>query len=359
MIALKKRKVGCMVTIREVAAEAGVSISTVSLVLNKSPLVKEETRQYVQSVIKKMKYVPNNSARGLSSKTTNSLGIVFMAEHSINNREISYDFDQRTGLCSFNISNGIMSGLNDTLYGIVTERFCSVEAPNDLPKIVKSKRVDGVFIVGSPYAPEMIENLKKIKIPFVVVGVDSYENGIDSIYADPGEGTAMAFRLLRETGHENICLISCPKNFHSFYTRAAMVSRVAYETGANFNHDWIIACESNNGKSGYDAFKAFYEQGNRPDGIITADDYIAMGILRYLYEKGIRVPDDVSIVPYDDSSLCGYAAPGLTSINIQRELIGERAAHCLVARIENPDKPIEKISIPPRLVMRESVKQRS
>ncbi len=346
-----------MVTIRDVAAKAGVSISTVSLVLNKSPLVKDQTREHVLSIIEELQYVVNNSARGLSSKTTNSLGVVFMAEQNVDAREVSYDFDQRTGLSSFNISNGIMSALLDTDYGIVTERFCSVEAPDDLPKIIKSRRVDGVFIVGAPYTLQLIENLRKIEMPFVIVGVDSFESGVDSIFADPGEGTAIAFRYLRETGHENICLIS-PKNRHSYYTRAAAITRIAYETGADFNHDWIIGCESNNGKSGYDAFKEFYEQGNRPDAIITGNDYTAMGILRYLYENGIKVPDDISIIPYDDSSFCGYAVPALTSVNIRRELIGERAARCLLARIENPGKPVESISISPQLVIRESVKDR-
>ncbi len=348
-----------MVTIREVAAEANVSVSTVSLVLNRSPLVKEETRRNVLDVIEKLKYIPNNSARGLSLKSTNNLGIIFISGSGINTQKVSYDFDQRTGISSFNISNGIMSGLNDTSYGIVTERFCSVETPDDLPNIIKSQRVDGVFIVGSPYDRQLFKNLRKVGIPFVVVGVDSYEDDVDSIYADPGEGTAMAFKLLWETGHKNICIVNCPKTFPSFYTRAAAINKFSYETGMEFNHDWNIDTDNNNGKSGYEAFKAFYEQGNRPDGIVTANDYIAMGILRYLYEKKIRVPDDISIVAYDDSSFCGYSTPALTSINIQREVIGARAARCLIERIKNPDKPVEKISIPPYAVMRDSIKSRN
>lgn len=347
-----------MPTIRDIAAEAGVSISTVSLVLNNSPLVKDETRRQVLEIIERLKYIPNHSARGLSSKFTNNLGIIHITETSLDSQEVSYDTDQRTGLASFNISNGIMAGLSETSYGIVTERFCSIERPDDIPNIVKSKRVDGVFIVGSPYDRKLIKNLQEVGIPLVVVGVNSYEVDVDSIYADPGEGTEMAFKLLWDSGHKNICLVNCPKSFPSFYTRSAAISKFAYETGMEFNHDWNIATDNNNGKRGYEAFKAFYEAGNRPDGIVTANDYIAMGILRYLYEKNIRVPDDISIVAYDDSSFCGYSTPGLTSINIKRELIGARAAKCLIERIKNPDKPVEKIVVPPHVVMRGSMKSR-
>lgn len=347
-----------MTTIRDVAKRAGVSRSTVSLVLNKSPLVKEETKQHVLHIIEEMKYVPNNNARGLSSKSTNNLGIIVMSEQTISTAiSIGYEFNSHTGLTSQNINYGIMSRLADTGYGVAMEYFCSVAKPDDIPMIIKSKRVDGVFIVGSPYSPQFIENLKKLRIPFVMVGINSYEEGIDSIMADPGEGIIISINYLYQKGHRKPCLVNCPRTYRSHYTR-----KDAFEKSVRQMHleesSWLLECKSNDGESGYQTFSKFWEEGNRPDSLIAANANIALGIMRYLYEQKVRIPDDISIITYEDSMMCSYAVPALTSVNVQKELMGQKAAECLLARIKNPDKEPEKIIIPPYFVRRDSVSNR-
>lgn len=347
-----------MTTIRDVARQAGVSRSTVSLVLNNSPLVKEETRQHVLKVIEEMNYVPNNNARGLSGKNTNNLGIILMSEQAIT-KKISndYKFSSHTGLTSQNISYGIMSRLADTEYGVSMEYFCSVEEPDDLPMIIKSKRVDGVFIVGSPYSPQLIDNLKKMEVPFVMVGINSFEEGIDSIMADPGEGIEISMDYLYEKGHRKPCLVNCPRIYRSHFTRKDAFEKSIKKLDLE-ESSWQLECKSNDGESGYKAFSKFWEDGNHPDSIIVANANIALGIMRYLYEQKIRIPEDISIIAYEDSVLCSYSTPALTSVNVQKELMGQKAAECLLARIKNPDKEPEKIIIPPYFVCRDSVANR-
>ena len=126
-----------MATIGDVARKAGVSRSTVSLVLNKSPLVKESTRRQVLAAMEELEYVPNVNARGLSARATGNLGLAFMQDYLPGDAHISYDSDQHVGLCSLNISNGIMDGLTGTDYGVVTERFCSIAQPDALPRMVR------------------------------------------------------------------------------------------------------------------------------------------------------------------------------------------------------------------------------
>jgi len=347
-----------MITIRDVAKRAGVSRSTVSLVLNNSPLVKEETRQLVLKVIEEMNYVPNNNARGLSSKNTNNLGIIIMTEQAITTAVSSgYEFNSHTGLTSHNISAGIMSRLADTGYGVAVEYFCSVQEPDDLPMLIKSKRVDGVFIVGSPYSPKLIENLKKRNIPFVMVGINSYEEGIDSIMADPGVGITISMDYLYKKGHRSPCLVNCPRAYRSYYTRKDAFEKAVHKMRLE-NSCWLLECKSNDGESGYKTFSKFWEEGNRPDCIIAANANIALGIMRYLYEQKIRIPDDISIIAYEDSMMCSYATPALTSVNVQKELMGQKAAECLLARIKDPEKKPEKIIIPPYFVRRDSVANR-
>ena len=348
-----------MATINDVAKRAGVSRSTVSLVLNKSPLVKEETRILVEQVISEMNYVPNSNARGLSARVTNNIGVIFMQDYLLGvPGQISYDNDQHIGLCSFNISNGIMAGLQGTLYGVITERFCSVAEPEELPRIIKERRVDGAIIVGVPYSSQFVDNMKKTGLPFVVAGVGSWEDTVDSIYADPGEGTEMAVQALISSGHKKICLLNCSPNLRSHEVRRQGYLRAMMAAGMEPMADWNICSDRNNGKSARDAFRQFWEAGNRPDGIVTANGQSATGIMTYLYEIGVRIPEDVSIVSYEDSSICGYAAPALTSVNIRKEEIGQRAARCLIDRIQNPDKEQEITVVHPYMVYRNSVQER-
>ncbi len=346
-----------MATINDVAKRAGVSRSTVSLVLNKSPLVKDATRLLVEEVIREMNFVPNSNARGLSARVTNNIGVIFMQDYLLGiPGQTSYDNDQHIGLCSFNISNGIMTGLQGTFYGVITERFCSVAEPEELPRVVREKRVDGVIIVGNPYSPQFVDNMKKTGLPFVIAGVGSWEETVDSIYADPGEGTEMATRELLATGHRNICLLNCSPKLRSHEVRRQGFLRAMADSDVALMNGWNICSERNNGKCAREAFQRFWEAGGRPDAIVTANGQSATGIMSYLYELNVRVPDDISIISYEDSSICGYATPALTSVNIRKEELGQAAARCLIERIQNPNKELELKVIHPYMVRRDSVK---
>ena len=348
-----------MATINDVARRAGVSRSTVSLVINKSPLVKEETRILVEHVIAEMNYVPNSNARGLSARVTNNVGVIFMQDYLLGiPGQTSYDNDQHIGLCSFNISNGIMTGLQGTYYGVITERFCSVAEPDELPRVIRERRVDGAIIVGNPYSPQFVDNMKKTGLPFVIAGVGSWEETVDSIYADPGEGTEMAVRELLAAGHKQICLLNCAPNLRSHEARRQGFLRAVEATGAPLMDNWNICSDRNNGKCAREAFQRFWETGNRPDAVVTANGQSATGIMTYLYEIGVRIPDDISIISYEDSSICGYATPALTSVNIRKEELGQKAAQCLIARIQNPEKELEISVVHPYMVHRDSVKLR-
>lgn len=346
-----------MPTIEDVARRAGVSRSTVSLVINHSPKVKAETRELVEKVISEINYVPNSNARGLSARVTNNLGVVFMQDY-LPGTQISYDNDQHIGLCSFNISNGIMAGLSGTDYGVITERFCSIAAPDELPRMIREKRVDGVFVVGLPFSEQFLGNLQATGIPFVIVGVGSFAEGFDSVYADPGEGTELAVQELVDTGHRNICMMNCSSFLQSHRWRRDGYRRVLEKNGIAYDPAWNISAEHNNGQSAYKAFKAFWEAGYRPDAVVAANGQSASGVMRYLYEQGVRIPEDLSVIAYEDSSVCGYATPAMTAVNIRKEELGSLAAQKLIERIRNPEIQSEILSLPPYLVRRDSVRNR-
>ena len=140
-----------------------------------------------------------------------------------------------------------------------------------------------------------------------------------------------------------MCLLNSPQTFRSYEVRCEAVRQLEQNGLLQFNWDWMLSCTQNNGLGGYQAFKAFWEAGNRPDAMIAANANLALGAMRYLYEQHIRLPDAMSIVAYEDSSLSGYAIPPLTTVDIHKEEIGRRAATCLLERIRNPKKEIEKM----------------
>ena len=348
-----------MPTINDVAKRAGVSRSTVSLVLNHSKLVKEETRRLVEQVIQEINYVPNSNARGLSARVTNNLGVIFMKDYLPSSTQVSYDSDQHIGLCSFNIFNGIMAGLAGTDYGLITEAFCCGSDPVRLPRLVTEKRVDGLFVVGRPYTLSFLNALRDAGLPLALVGVGCCESDFDSVYADPGEGVVLAMRDLLASGHREICLLNSFTQADTRDQRLEAFRGALEAAGMPFREKWSVQSSSNNGASAYRAFRAFWEAGNRPDAIVAANGQSALGAMRYLYEISARVPDRVSVIAYEDSSVCGYATPALTSVNIRKEEMGRQAAQCLLQRIRDPGRPVKNISVPPYMVYRDSVLARA
>jgi len=344
------------VTIFDVAEYAGVSKSTVSLVLNESSLVKQSTRSKVLNAIQVLNYVPDNNARGLSSKRTNCIGIIIVTE---NEKASSYDFSRHVGLCSYNISTGIMDTLINSKYGALMERFCSVANPGELPSLVRKNRVDGIIIVNSPYDMGMIAKLKAIKLPFVLAGVDSLVDDADCVISDSGEGVAMGLRHLVEKGNREIAFLNCPTVYKSAYIREKALYRVSSELGINIKPEWIRNCDENNGESAYITIKQLWDNGARPNAVLCANGQLAVGAMRYLSEIGVRVPDDVSFFGYEDNSISGYSTPPLSTVDIHKEKMGAEAAKRLIEKIENNDDSHQVLEIPQEIVFRESVKDRN
>ena len=343
-----------MATINDVAKRAGISRSTVSLVLNNSSLVNENTREKVLEVIKEMGYVPNSNARGLSGKSMNSLGVIMLTDQQ---HKDCYEYDHSTGLTSQNILDGIMQGIADTEYSLLYEKIC-LTGHDDIPKLVRNRRIDGAFIVGGSYNEAFIDKMKQTGIPFVIAGFGSKEEGIDSVLIDYNEGIYLSAKYLIEKGHKKICFLNSPRSFFSYKARVAGMERAVKELNFDFDWNWMLNCERNSGRDGYITLKHFWEKGGRPDSILAGNSNVALGVVRYLSEKKVNIPEDISLFAFEDSVLCGYATPALTAANIQKENIGRRAAELLLDRMADPGKEVGSIDIMPYIVERDSVVQR-
>lgn len=335
-------------TIKDVAIKAGVSKSTVSLVLNNSPLVKAATRANVRSVMDQLGYVPNANARGLIKSHSFNFGVIEVIESESSG---SYDFQYETGLYGLNITNGLLSGLADSPYGLITERWCT--GSTSLPRLLQSKCVDGLFLIGTIYSDSLFGIIKKLNIPAVAIG--RAVKGVNSVFADPGEGAVLGLNYLTNHGYGKLCFINAPMFFQSAKTRKDAVLSVIEKNC--FPKDLLYMTNSmhNSGEGGRNAAKRAWDEHGPFDGFLVANDIMCMGVLRFCYEQHLRVPEDVALVAYDDSVLLGYSSPPITSVNINKELSGKLAAMLMLKMVQAKEKTIEQICVPIALVERESV----
>jgi DNA-binding LacI/PurR family transcriptional regulator len=338
------------VTIIDVARKANVSKSTVSLVIKNSPVVKQETRYKVLKAIEELGYTPNMNARGLSSKKTNILGILTMVE-SLSRK--SYNFDSETEIFPYDVSVGIPKVLVDTDYGLLNERFCDLESNDELPMLLKNKRVDGLIIIGSLFSENFATMMKDSGKPVVVVG--RKHDSFDYVTADIEQASFLATNHLLQTGHKKILYVNSPVAFITSKDRYQGFQQAIERSEDKPDQHWMISAEHNNGAGGYHAIQTLWESGVRPDGIVSANDSIALGIMRYLYEQRVNIPGDVSIIGYEDSVLSGYATPALSTVNIYKEQMGEEACKIILNRMARPKSQKVALVLPTSLVHRDSV----
>lgn len=336
------------VTILDVAKEAGVSKSTVSLVINNSNSVKLETQYKVRQAIEKLGYVPNLAARELTTNRTHTLGLIFMTS---NKHHKPYGFSSVCETLLYDTSNGIYSGLKNTNYSLLVERF-SDTGNSDLPDLVKSGRLDGVFLIGGLFSNHFVETLQKHNIPLVIIGL--HHEFYDSISVDTEAVGYMGAKYLIEQGHRKIAFINGPVSNNNSQQKLKGIQRALSE----FNLDSSIIETIHtgySGQNGYDGIKELWERGYRPDAVFGASDGITSGILRFLYDKAVRIPDDISVLGYEDSILSEYSSPALTVIDAHKEVLGAEACSVLINRIKKPKSKVVHLNIQPSLIIRSSV----
>ncbi len=342
-----------MPTIYDVANEAGVSKSTVSLVINNSPKIKPETKYKVLSAIEKLGYTPNIAAVELTTKRRLNLGMILVTNHDSVRRT---DFDSIDDNYFHDVSSGIYDAMKNYNYGILTEQFTATANNADkIPNIVKTKRVDGLFIIGGLFDDSFIRNILQEKVPMVILG-RTYPK-IDSVNTDSKFATYIGVQYLIKKGHKEILFISGPDLTPSTKMKSDGYKLALTEAGIPFREE-LIAKSEFSGLGGYDAIKdALTNRKINPTAVFTSSDAIAVGAMRYLYEKNIRIPNQMSIATYDDTILATHAVPALTSVAINKDQIGMQAAKLLLARLENLEKESKSIIIPVNLIERDSVRK--
>ncbi|MBQ8814562.1 MAG: LacI family DNA-binding transcriptional regulator [Lachnospiraceae bacterium] len=338
-----------MATIYDVAKYAGVSPTTVSSVLNDDPRVKDSTRVRVREAVEALGYVRNPNARGLAKRETKTIGIIA----AIGKQLMPYEDKNENGPFIHAVSNGIIDRLAQTEYSVVTDRYRYWEADGELPQIVKNARVDGVILIGGLFDQEIIKKIRNHGIP--MVGVCVIDDSIDTVNPDLAQGTYMVTEELLKNGCQNVVLLNAPRCYATSYTRREGWQQALQNYPSDSRQHVEVMVEAVTGGGGYYAMKKLWEQGLRPDGVVTAGETVSLGAMRFLAEQGVKIPQDTSMTAVGNSDLSAYAIPPITTVDIHEEATGAAAAELLLKRIKDPDAPIEQRFIDVTFIPRDSV----
>lgn len=339
------------VTIKDVAKAANVSISTVSLVINNSDLVKMETRYKVEQAIKELGYTPNLSARSLVTKKNRVIGVALMTCNSSTNW---FSFDEHVDTYLTEILPSIEKEINKSKYSMLLEHFCANGGDKKLPTVMSADRVDGMLIAGGLISDQLLAEIEAVEIPTVLIG--SRSDILDYVDSDTTKGVYLGTRHLIENGHREIAFINSSIYSQTSERKLKGFEMALKEAGLALNQDWVRHA-AYSGKAGYEAMLDLWKEGVRPTAILAGHESIAIGALHFLYDQGLRCPDDVSIVSYEDSILAEFNYPPLTTIKVPKEQMGQEACRVLLNRLKRPNAKTVELIIEPILRKRKSVRQ--
>ncbi|WP_341502702.1 substrate-binding domain-containing protein [Gallaecimonas sp. GXIMD4217] len=331
-----------MATIKDVANKAGVSISTVSHVLNKTRFVAEATREKVYAAIKELNYAPSAVARSLKINATKTIGMLvttssnpFFAEVVRGAEETCADKGYTLILCN---------SLGDE------------QRQQDSFRMLVEKRVDGILVMCSEDASTLYEQLAlHPELPQVVMEWGDTRGDVYPIQDNAEQGGYLAARHLIDKGHTRLGCITGPMDKLTSQERLNGFRRALSEAGLAENPDWIIEGDFEP-EGGFAAMEQLLRQGERPSGLFVFSDPMALGAICAANDAGVRVPDDLSIVGYDDVPMAQFFSPPLTTIHQPKFRLGQKAADILLAKVAKQTPATQSLVVHPELIERKSVK---
>ena len=325
-------------TISSVALKAGVSVASVSRVINGIP-VKPLTVKRVQEAIAELSYEPNSAARSLKIGQSDQIYLSFA------------DIGNPAYLA---MTRGIDQVLRQSKYRLVLSS--SVSSEEEIVAQLKSLArgyADGLIFSPIYSSPEITQLIKSLPIPVVLVGTRPQGLLVDNIYVDSGQGIAFAVEHLATTGRKKIALINGPLSTSPGIRRQQGFEKAMAKYDLPISEQSFLQAEDFTSSAGYEV-AASISSFSQYDAFVCVNDLVASGVMRNLAEKKISIPDDIAIVGIDNTELATVLNPTLTSVDLHAEQRGVLAAQMLLRRIENQKKIVEQEVIQPEIVLRAS-----
>lgn len=325
------------ITIQDIALKANVSKSTVSRVINESTPVAPEKETAVLAAMEELNYQPNIFARGLVRGQSLTIGALTQ-----NIGSPFYDV----------IMRGIIKGLDGSGYSpIFADGQWHTEQEKRALQTLLDRQVDGLIVVGGTLSGQTLSELQE-RVPIIIVARDLVELNGRCLFIDNVQAAYEVTRYLIEAGHRQIAQISGILTHQDAQRRLEGYQQALTEAGINYNPDLVI--EGNfQRQSGVLAVETLISRGQNFSAIFSANDQMAFGARLALFRRGIRVPEDVSLIGFDDQPDSAYMTPPLTTVRQPAEAIGKAAAQAMLHQLKGT--PYEMPTFSTELIIRESV----
>jgi LacI family transcriptional regulator len=326
-------------TITELAQMAGVSKTTVSRVINNKPDVDPETRKRIHSLIDEYGFQPNAFAKAISLQKSRHIGLIIP-------HDAAYVFSNPFYT---EVMRGVSTEIDRQGYYLVV---CYAHEVNYLD-IYRQKRVEG-FVLLSPgsFHKHIIDSLNAEQVPFVSTAKISDEPHMTYVDVDNNYGATLVMEHLVSLGHRKIAYIGKP-TLQSSQDRLNGYRSVMQKYGFDCDDCWTMITDTSSIQTGYDSTVRLLSGQRAPTAIFLANDVMAFGAMKAIQECGLKVPEDVSVVGFDDIPLAGYVTPPLTTVRQPSYDKGVQAASILIQCLETGKTP-ESVIMGVELVVRNS-----
>ncbi|KRA84727.1 LacI family DNA-binding transcriptional regulator [Altererythrobacter sp. Root672] len=329
-------------TINDVARLAGVSKKTVSRVINRSPLLNEETREKVQKVIEGLGYVPNPQARALALRRNFLIGLIH---------------DNPNAQMVLNMQQGILEGLRDTEFAMVVHPVDrnSATMVDDLREFLERQRLFGIVLLPPISEDDALADLcNELGVRYVRMGSAELDDSEHLVASNDREAVREATAYLIEQGHKRIGLIEGPRGF-----RSAKERRYGFEIALSEAQIHLPTSHIADGnytfESGIAAANKLLDLNPRPTAIFACNDEMAAAVIFVARERGIAVPQDLSVVGFDDTPIAAHIWPPLTTVRWPIVSMGRAAAAKLLKGVGGEESAAAEARFPSTFVHRQSV----
>ncbi|MNP02584.1 HTH-type transcriptional repressor PurR [compost metagenome] len=331
-----------MTTIYDIAKKTGYSPTTVSKVFNNYSDVRKQTRQIILQAAEELGYLPNAHARTLTTKKSWTIGVLFVESSGIGMRHPFFSA----------VIESFKQIAVDKGYALM---FISKDVGGKQSGYLENCRirgVDGVVVVLSDYEDPYFIELLDSDIPCVVLDYETSQ--AHTVYSDNLEGSFQAVEYLHSLGHRRIAHISGGMNTFAGTKRAQGYELAMAKLKLEQRDSYVVHSGYFSIESGYAAMMELLDVEDIPTAVFAAGDHLALGAMIAAKERGLRIPEDLSILGFDNIDLSQYITPALTTIGQDATLMGSEAAQMLIRSIDDPTLTLDSLVLPVKLVVRDS-----